>query len=72
MIATHRKVMPPRIGISTAFDLANAAPQNVRGISVLLVTRHDAALATNALGHIEVESILFARSRQSARSSGAA
>jgi hypothetical protein len=48
------------IWIPTAFDLSNAAPVDFRRITVLLVTGHDAALATDALRHIKVKAILFA------------
>jgi hypothetical protein len=50
-----------RVGITTAFNLTHAPPINVRWISVLFVASHYAALAADALAHIEMKSILFSR-----------
>jgi hypothetical protein len=54
-------MQPLRVGVPTAFNLPNATPVDVRGISILLITGHNAALAADALGHVEVETVLFAR-----------
>jgi hypothetical protein len=46
-------------GIRSAFDLTDSAPVNIRRISVLLVAGDFAAVAPDALRHVEVESILL-------------
>src|SRR5438552_4332756 len=60
MVATHGYVPALRVWINAAFDLAHAAPIELRGVAVLLVARDHAAFATDTLRHIEVEAILFA------------
>ena len=60
LIAAHREIGPLRHGIEAAFDLADAAPVDGRGVAVLLVARDDAALAADAAAHVEVEPVLFA------------
>src|SRR5260370_11759707 len=57
MVAAHGYVPALRLRIDAAFDLADAAPIELRGVAVLLVARHHAAFATDALRHIEVEAI---------------
>ena len=47
--------------IPAAFDLADAPPVDRRRIAVLLVARDDAALAADALAHVEVKPVLLAR-----------
>ena len=60
MIAAHREVMALRVRIVAAFHFAHAPPVEFRGISVLLVAGHHAALAADALRHVEVKAVLFA------------
>jgi hypothetical protein len=48
-----------RIRIPAALDFTHAPPIDVRWIAVLFVAGHDAALATNALAHVEVKAELF-------------
>jgi hypothetical protein len=60
LIAAHREIGPLRMGIEAAFDLADAAPVDRRGVAVLLVARDDAALAPDAAAHVEVKPVLFA------------
>src|SRR5260370_37144251 len=60
MIAAHGNVPALRVRINAAFDLADASPIEFRWVAILLVARHHAAFATDALRHIEVEAILLA------------
>jgi hypothetical protein len=59
VMAPHRKVEPRCVGPRTTFDLANASPSDVRGVSILLIARHFAGAASDALRHVEVESVLL-------------
>ena len=43
-----------------AFDLADAAPVDRRGVAVLLVAGNHAALAADAAAHVDVEAVLLA------------
>ncbi len=61
MVAAHGKIMAAGIGVSAAFNLANAAPANLGRISILLVAGDLARSAADALRHVEVEAILLAR-----------
>ena len=61
VIAAHRQERAGRVGEEPAFELADAAPVDRRGIAVLFVARHHAALAADALPHVEVEAVLLAR-----------
>jgi hypothetical protein len=61
VVTAHREIVSKRIRISAAFNLAHTTPENVRRIAVLLITRNNAALAPDALCHIEVKSVLLAR-----------
>ena len=63
MVAAHRKIVAVRFGY-TAFNLADATPENIRGISVLFVAGHDTAFAADAFRHVEMKAILLARSRR--------
>ena len=60
MVAAHRQVMALHVGIVAALKLAHAPPVNRGRISILLVARHDAAFAADALRHVEVEAVLLA------------
>jgi hypothetical protein len=59
MIAAHGEVMPLRERIAAAFDLADSAPENVGGVSILLVAGHYTTFAADAFFHIEVEAVLL-------------
>jgi hypothetical protein len=48
------------VWIPSPFDFSHATPVNFRWISVLFVARHNAALAADALAHVEVKPILLA------------
>src|SRR5205823_3440346 len=48
-----------RVRIPATFDLADPAPVDVRWIAVLLVASDHTTFAADALGHVEVEAILF-------------
>jgi hypothetical protein len=61
VVAAHREVMPLGVRIVAAFDFADATPVEVRGVAVLFIAGDDAALAADALRHIEVEAVLFTR-----------
>jgi|SRR6185437_3866894 len=67
MVAAHRNVKALRIWIETALNLADAAPIDVGRVSILLVAGHHAALATDALRHIEVKTVLLARLKIASR-----
>jgi hypothetical protein len=60
VIASHGKVEPLGVGIESALDLANSPPIDTSWISVLLIASDHTALATDALGHIEMKSVLLA------------
>jgi hypothetical protein len=49
-----------RVRIPAALDFTHAAPVDVRRISILFVAGDDAALAPDALAHVEVKAELFA------------
>ena len=61
VVAPHRKVKALRAGIDTTLELTDFAPLQMRRVVVLLVARHLAAVTPDAPGHVEVETILFAR-----------
>ena len=69
MVASHRQIQAVRIGIPPAFDFSHPAPVDFGGIPVLLVTRYDAALAPNALRHVEMKAVLLAILRRTLRDS---
>jgi hypothetical protein len=58
------------IRIPAAFDLSDPPPVDFGWVSVLLVAGHHAALATDALRHVEVKAILFAWFRKALGDSG--
>jgi hypothetical protein len=60
VIAAHGEIMAECVGVSTAFDLADAAPEDVGRVAVLLVAGDDATLAPDAFGHVEMEAVLLA------------
>ncbi len=60
MIAAHGKVQSPRVGIPAASDFSDAAPVDIRRVSILFVAGDDATFAADALRHVEVEAVLFA------------
>jgi len=60
VVAAHGEVMALYIRIVAALQFTHAPPVNRGWISVLLVARHHAALAADALGHVKVEAILLA------------
>ncbi len=61
MVAAHGKIVAAGIGVGAAFNLANAPPANLRGVSVLLVAGDLAGAAADALRHVEVEAVLLSR-----------
>jgi hypothetical protein len=48
-----------RVGIPAALNLSNPSPVDLCGIPVLLVASHHTAFAADALGHVEVKSVLL-------------
>jgi hypothetical protein len=60
VIAAHGKVKSLCFGVDSAFEFADFTPLEVRGIVILLVACHFAAVASDAAGHVEMEAILFA------------
>src|SRR5688572_30163805 len=60
VIAPHRQERAGRGREEPAFELADTPPVDRRGIAVLLVAGDDAALAADALPHVEVEAVLLA------------
>ncbi len=70
VVAAHRQVVLRDRRKEAALDVADAPPVDFGGVAVLLVAGHDAALAADALPHVEVESVLLAgleRARRHAR-----
>jgi hypothetical protein len=61
VVASHGEIVANGIRIDATLDFAHATPENIRWISILLVAGNHAALAPDALGHIEMKAILFAR-----------
>jgi RNA polymerase sigma factor (sigma-70 family) len=59
LVAAHGKIVAAGIGVGAAFNLANAPPANLCGISVLLVAGNLAGAAADALCHVEVEAVLL-------------
>ena len=60
VVAAYRQIEPVRIGIPPTLDLSHAAPVDIRRVPVLLIAGDNAALASNAPRHVEVEAILLA------------
>jgi hypothetical protein len=54
-------MQPLRVRIPATFYFSHAPPINFRGISVLLVAGHNAALATDAFRHVKVKAVLLSR-----------
>jgi hypothetical protein len=52
--------MPLRKGINAAFNFTHPAPQNISRISILLIAGDNTTLATDALLHVEMETVLLA------------
>jgi hypothetical protein len=67
VVASHRKIVALGVRIIAAFHLAHASPVEFGRVAVLFIAGHHAALAANALRHIEVEAVLFAFSRRARR-----
>src|SRR4030095_8869316 len=57
VVAPHRQVRLRGVRVPAALNLADATPVDRRGVAVLLVAGDDAALAADALPHVEVEAI---------------
>src|SRR3989442_8065236 len=55
VIAAHRESPLLHIRVHAAFDLANPAPVDVRGIPILLVAGDHSAFAADTLPHVEIE-----------------
>ena len=60
MVAADGKVVPLRRRIGAALDLSHAPPKDIGRISILLVARHHAAFAADALRHVEMKAVLLA------------
>jgi hypothetical protein len=69
MITSHRKIKAVSVGIPSAFDFSYSPPIDFGRISVLLVASHNAALATNTLGHVEVKTVLLTGFQRTLRDS---
>ena len=67
MVAAHREVEALSERVRAAFDLADPAPVQMRWSVVLFVAGDLAAVAADALRHVEVEAVLLARRRRSRR-----
>jgi hypothetical protein len=72
VIAAHRQVGARRIWKEPALDVADPPPVDRCRISVLLVAGDDAALAADALLHVEVKTVLLARLERARRHSAVA
>src|SRR6185436_7067558 len=64
VVAADRHVRSLRVRIPAAFDLSDAPPVDRRGIAVLFVAGDHAALAADALAHVDVKAVLLAGSRR--------
>jgi hypothetical protein len=60
VVAAHGEVESLRERIRTTLDFAYSSPVNFEKVAVLLRARYFAAAATDALRHVEVESVLLA------------
>jgi hypothetical protein len=60
VVASHGEVIARSVRPCATFNLADASPVDVGGISVLFVACNFAGATADALCHVEVESILFA------------
>lgn len=60
------------VRINSALNLAHTSPENIRRIPVLLIACNHAALASDALRHIEVKPVLLTRTRTPQRSAACA
>jgi hypothetical protein len=60
VVAAHGEIQPLGEGIDAAFNLADTAPVEIGGIIVLFVAGDLAAVAADALRHVEVEAVLLA------------
>jgi hypothetical protein len=61
VIAAHRQVIALRIRVIATLHFAHAPPIERCWITVLLIASNHAALAADALRHIEVKAILLTR-----------
>lgn len=61
VIAADGEVVALGEGVRATFDLSHSPPEYVGRIAVLFVAGYDAALAADALRHVEVKAILLAR-----------
>jgi hypothetical protein len=61
VVAAHGEIEAVGVGPRAPFDLADAAPAKIGWSIVLLVACDLARTAADAPGHVEVETILFAR-----------
>jgi len=64
VVAPHREVEPLRIGVLATFDFTDAPPVHFERVAVLRRAGDFAAPAADALRHVEVEPVLFVRSRR--------
>ena len=60
VVATHGQIVAEGVGIGSAFEFADTTPVDVVGIAVLFVAGDFAGAAADALGHVEVKTVLFA------------
>jgi hypothetical protein len=60
VVAAHGEVEAVGVGPRAPFDLADAPPAKIGWSIVLLVAGDLAGAAADALGHVEVEAVLFA------------
>ena len=67
VIAAHGEVQPLCVGVRSTLDLSHLPPVDFEGISVLFGTGDFAAAAADALRHVEMEPVLFARLRRPLR-----
>ena len=67
MVAAHRQVRSVCVREPAAFDLPDPAPVDRRRVAVLLVAGDHTALAADALAHVEVKTVLLARTGRTGR-----
>jgi hypothetical protein len=67
MIAAHRQMQPLGVRVPSTLDFTDSSPVDVGRIAVLLVASDNTTLATDALGHVEMKSVLLPRQESTLR-----
>ena len=59
MVTSHRQIVAYSLRPGASLDLSDAAPAQIGRVAVLFIACDLAGAAADALGHVEVEAILF-------------